>query len=166
MQNTDLTGDTHADTCRCEWCDIKHAAAQEESMPEDDDTCDRCGAVGRIHVGHHARTGFDGLCDACLGALASIPAARPTRTRVTTRDRVTAHAHDHGWRRVVIMYDGAMIVYDRGDRRAWVTFDAAGRVTVAVFADGPAPQWRRVLTVRRDERDKLTRVMGAFAESA
>lgn len=60
--------DVHCDACGAEAGEpcrpdcIGQAAHQDEL-----DTCDRCGTPAeRIHVGHEAEKGYDGLCDACL----------------------------------------------------------------------------------------------------
>lgn len=35
-------------------------------MTGEQDSCDRCGQVGTVHVGWYSETGYDGLCDDCL----------------------------------------------------------------------------------------------------
>lgn len=36
---------------------------------EEPDTCDRCGAQGKVSVGYESIFGYDGLCDGCLDTL-------------------------------------------------------------------------------------------------
>lgn len=48
--------------------DLFTAAAEDV----DDDTCDNCGSVGNISVGHSATHGFDGLCPKCFVTLPTV----------------------------------------------------------------------------------------------